>query len=78
VADSHQEEVDENAINEALEARLMELIAAAPQHNLEVPIMINMEAKLTVPANPDLFNMGFIMDFPLVQTSCQSAQPQMC
>ena len=37
-ADPHQDEVDENALNEALEARLMELIASSPIKQLEVPI----------------------------------------
>merc|ERR1712038_1070866 len=36
--DPHQEEVDENALNEALEARLMELIACSPA--LETPITL--------------------------------------
>ena len=37
-SDPHQDEVDENALNEALEARLMELIASSPIKQLEVPI----------------------------------------
>jgi len=37
-ADPHQDELDENALNEALEARLMELIASSPIKQLEVPI----------------------------------------
>merc|ERR1712062_648006 len=49
-ADSHQEEVDENAQNEALEARLMELIASAPQQNLEQPWFLKLDQ---VPANLD-------------------------
>merc|ERR1712018_722221 len=62
IGDTHQEEVDENAINEALEARLMEMIASAPQHNLE-------EAwTLKVPANLD--------NLPTFQTYCQVAQAQ--
>ena len=36
--DPHQDELDENALNEALEARLMELIASSPVRQLEVPI----------------------------------------
>ena len=36
--DPHQDELDENALNEALEARLMELIASSPIKQLEVPI----------------------------------------
>merc|ERR1711863_51322 len=37
-SDPHQDEVDENALNEALEARLMELIASSPIKQLEAPI----------------------------------------
>merc|ERR1712088_236870 len=37
--DPHQEEVDENALNEALEARLMEIIASSPA--LDAPITIH-------------------------------------
>ena len=37
-SDPHQDELDENALNEALEARLMELIASSPIKQLEVPI----------------------------------------
>ena len=59
---SHQEEVDENAINEALEARLMQLIASAPQHNLD------QAWNLKVPANLD--------NLPTFQTFCQVAEAQ--
>jgi hypothetical protein len=37
-SDPHQDELDENALNEALEARLMELIASSPIKQLEAPI----------------------------------------
>merc|ERR1712172_405615 len=40
VQDVHQEEQDENALNEALEARLMETIAVAPA--LETPITLQL------------------------------------
>ena len=36
--DPHQDELDENALNEALEARLMELIASSPIKQLDAPI----------------------------------------
>lgn len=64
-ADSHQEEVDENAQNEALEARLMELIASAPQQNLEQPWFLKLDQ---VPANLD--------HLPTFQTFCQRPQAQ--
>lgn len=70
--DSHQEEADENAINEALEARLMALIASAPQQNLEAPWLISVdeaEDRIYVPAASNL-------DWPTYQTFCQTAQPQ--
>lgn len=66
-ANTHQEEVDENALNEALEARLMELIASAPQHNQEWTLTMNV-LDVKVPANLD--------NFPTFQTYCQVAQPQ--
>ena len=62
-ASSHQEEVDENALNEALEARLMEIIASSPAS--DTPITINQR---------DLFSYGTYQ--PLVSTSCQVPQPQ--
>lgn len=69
MANSHQEEVDENAINEALEARLMELIASAPQQNLDQAWTVPMDIlAVKVPANLD--------HFPTFQTFCQVAQPQ--
>lgn len=72
VASTHQEEVDENALNEALEARLMELIASAPQQNLSQPWIVNLdliEDGIKVPANLD-------QHFPNFQTFCQVAEPQ--
>ena len=70
LANSHQEEVDENAINEALEARLMELIASAPQnHNLAQPWTVSVNVlDVKVPANLD--------NFPSFQTFCQKPEPQ--
>ena len=70
LANSHQEEVDENAINEALEARLMELIASAPQnHNLAQPWTVSVNVlDVKVPANLD--------NFPNFQTFCQKPEPQ--
>ena len=71
MANSHQEEVDENAINEALEARLMELIASAPQHNLEQPWILpgsSLDQWIKVPANLD--------HLPTFQTCCQLPQAQ--
>lgn len=62
---SHQEEVDENAQNEALEARLMELIASAPQQNLDQPWFLKLDQ---VPANLD--------HLPTFQTFCQRPQAQ--
>ena len=68
VVNSHQEEVDENALNEALEARLVELIASAPhQHNLPQAWILTLE-EIKVPANLD--------EFPSFATYCQVAQPQ--
>lgn len=71
LANTHQEEVDENALNEALEARLMELIASAPQQNLSQPWIVNFELieDGKVPANLDNHFANF-------QTFCQVAQPQ--
>ena len=63
VGNPHQEEVDENAINEALEARLMQLIASAPQGS-----NLDQAWNLKVPANLD--------NLPTFQTFCQVAQTQ--
>ena len=80
-ADSHQEEQDENAINEALEARLMELIASAPQRDLATPMYINHPTSPTsevkVPANLDSLDFGYYSGLPMVQTSFQQPQPQL-
>lgn len=65
ISNPHQEEVDENAINEALEARLMQLIASAPHHNLD------QAWNLKVPANLD-----HLEHLPTFQTHCQVAVPQ--
>ena len=59
------DESDENALNEALEARLMEIIASSPaQQSCHVTL------RATVPADPpaDLFLV--------VSTRCQRAEPQ--
>ena len=79
----HQEEQDENALNEALEARLMETIAVAPA--LEEPITLHFTtllADLSSPSSPisidgsgwPVFNFA---NLPQYQTRCQGAQPQM-
>ena len=67
-ANSHQEEIDENALNEAFEARLMELIAQAPHHNLDQPWTVPMDQLVKVPANLD--------HLPTFQTCCQMPQAQ--
>ena len=82
----HKEEQDENALNEALEARLMELIAAAPA--LEEPITLQFgvasssaSSASTTPSSPisidgsgwPVFNFASL---PQYQTRCQEAQAQ--
>ena len=72
----NQDEVDENALNEALEARLMELIASAPAQDKPVTIKITK----VVPANIDLFAFGgnFVAaaNWPKIHTRCQEAEAQ--
>ena len=81
--DLHKEEQDENALNEALEARLMETIATAPA--LEEPVMLQLcvTSALTssTPSSPisidgsgwPVFNFA---NLPQYQTRCQEAQAQ--
>ena len=86
VEDLHKEEQDENALNEALEARLMETIAAAPA--LEEPVTLQFgvasssaSSASTTPSSPisidgygwPVFNFA---SFPQYQTRCQEAQAQ--
>ena len=69
-ADPHQEEMDENALNEALEARLMEVIANAPAQDAPITLQIGIQANASIlPTNVDL-------TFYNVQTYCQSAEAQ--
>ena len=87
VAESHHsQEADDNALNEALEARLMELIAAAPA--LEEPVTLQFgvasssaSSASTTPSSPisidgygwPVFNFA---SFPQYQTRCQEAEAQ--
>lgn len=68
-AHSHQEEIDENALNEALEARLMEMIASSPAQKAPVTL-----------TQADLFDFqGTFVPLSAMtryQTKCQHAQPQ--
>ena len=70
----HQEEEDENALNEAIEARLMELIASSPQVDQPIKIKVTSSSSASVPANPEFL----ICQFPTlaVQTRCQTAEAQ--
>merc|ERR1711971_905906 len=86
VQDVHQEEQDENALNEALEARLMETIAVAPA--LETPITLQLcvasvsSSSASTPSSPisidgsgwPVFNFS---NLPQYQTRCQEAEAQM-
>lgn len=69
VAHSHQEEIDENALNEALEARLMEAIAAAPAQDAPITLQLGV-----VDAESHCFVPAF--DLPRFQTNCQGAEAQ--
>ena len=83
VEDLHKEEQDENALNEALEARLMETIAAAPA--LEEPVTLQFcvtsVSASSTPSSPisidgsgwPVFNFA---NLPQYQTRCQEAQAQ--
>merc|ERR1711971_1194415 len=87
VQDVHQEEQDENALNEALEARLMEPIAVAPA--LEMPITLQLcvasvsaSSSASTSSSPisidgsgwPVFNFA---NLPPYQTRCQGAEAQM-
>ena len=69
--DPHQEEVDENALNEALEARLMEIIASSPALQTPVTIQVGDTAILATQAQ-DPHSLVPSM----VQTSCQQPSGQ--
>ncbi len=83
-------ETDENALNEALEARLMELIANTPaQEDGPITLHVGM-ATVFIPANPDALiydtaslssssvssAASFTGLMPKVKTWCQTAQAQ--
>ena len=81
--DLHKEEQDENALNEALEARLMETIAAAPalEEPLTLQFCVTSVSASSTPSSPisidgygwPVFNFA---SFPQYQTRCQDAQAQ--
>ena len=84
VAESHHsQEADDNALNEALEARLMETIATAPA--LEEPVTLQFcvasISATTTPSSPisidgsgwPVFNFA---NLPQYQTRCQEAEAQ--
>ena len=81
--DLHKEEQDENALNEALEARLIETIAAAPA--LEDPVTLQFcvtsVSASSTPSSPISIDCSGwpVFDFanlPQYQTRCQEAQAQ--
>ena len=82
--DFHREEQDENALNEALEARLMETIAVAPAQETPVTLQLCVAAvsASTTPSSPisidgrgwPVFNFA---NLPQYQTRCQGAEAQM-
>ena len=71
VQDLHKEEADENALNEALEARLMEIIASSPALQTPVTIQVGDTAILATQAQ-DPHSLVPSM----VQTSCQQPSGQ--
>ena len=81
VEDLHKEEQDENALNEALEARLMELIASAPAQETPVTFKLGVASAPSTPSSPisidgygwPVFNFA---SFPQYQSRCQDAQAQ--
>ena len=82
--ESRHSEADDNALNEALEARLMELIASAPAQ--ETPITLQLcvasVSASTTPSSPISIDgrgwPGFnFANLPQYQTRCQGAEAQM-
>ena len=82
--ESRHSEADDNALNEALEARLMELIASAPAQETPITLQLGVasdSASTTTPSSPisidgygwPVFNFA---SFPQYQTRCQDAQAQ--
>ena len=77
----HREEQDENALNEALEARLMEAIAVAPAQEEPVTLQLSVTMTPSTPCSPvsidgngwPIFNFA---NLPQYQTRCQEAQAQ--
>ena len=71
--DPHQEELDENALNEALEARLMEIIASSPA--LDAPITIHVgDTEILATRAQDPASACLVPS--TIQTSCQAASGQ--
>ena len=81
---AHREEADDNALNEALEARLMELIASAPAQETPITLQFGVASSSASPSTPSspisidgygwpVFNFA---SFPQYQTRCQDAQAQ--
>ena len=79
-ASSHQEEEDENALNEALEARFMELIASSPATESHVTLNERTTTK-KIPADPSVANLfsyqgTFVASLPAYKTQCQKPEVQ--
>ena len=75
--DPHQEEVDENALNEALEARLMEIIASSPALDSPITIQVgNTEILATRAQDPALVSPSSSLVPSTIQTSCQAPSGQ--
>ena len=81
--ESPHSEADDNALNEALEARLMELIASAPAQETPITLQLGVASATpsTTPSSPisidgygwPVFNFASL---PQYQTRCQDAQAQ--
>ena len=75
-----QPEIDDNAINEALEARLMEVIAMANQQEDDVIFRIGDSSFVPfVPSCPEKFAIGSFWvpeTFPQIQTKFQQPEVQ--
>ena len=73
--DPHQEELDENALNEAIEARLMEIIASSPA--LEEPVTFTVGSTEIVATHAqDPFDPIKPVVPGQIRTGCQVAECQ--
>ena len=72
-AHTHQEEMDENLANEALEARLMELIANAPQKESHVRLSLHLSCAVRPTSTTSVSLLDLCASSPFSSSSSTSS-----